>query len=264
MMPPGTDYRRKPGNIIAAVDIGSYTARLLIAEKTDSPPGFRALHRRRAYIKLAEGFKEGEGGKISEAAIFRLESVLGDFKVACMEWNASEIRSLATGVMRRAENKDQVVRRIMDGWGKQIQVITGEEEAKLTSLGVMQALPFDHVAVVIFDLGGGSTEFLHRKGTTAEVLSIPLGAVVFSQQYTPSTPPCAGEVAQLEKNVDSLLHHTLLPWEKSFERPRSLAGTGGTVATLAAMIHGIDSQDIRPSLINGLKIDRNKLSGLID
>jgi len=181
-----------------------------------------------------------------------------------MAWNASEIRSVATGVMRRAENKDQVVRRIMNGWGKQIQVITGEEEAELTSLGVMQALPLDHVTVVIFDLGGGSTEFLYRKGTTAEVLSVPLGSVVFSQQYTPSPPPCAGEVAQLEKNVDSLLHHTLLPWDKSFERPRILAGTGGTIATLAAMIHAIDSQDIRPSLINGLKIDRYKLSGLID
>lgn len=263
MMPPGTDYRRKTGTTLAAVDIGSYTARLLIAEKTESPPGFHALHRRRAYIKLAEGFEEEGGGKISEAAILRLLSVLGDFSVACKEWNASEIYSVATGVMRWAENKAQVIRRIMNGWGKQIQVITGEEEARLTSLGVMHAVPLNHAIVVIFDLGGGSTEFSYRKGTAVEVVSIPLGSVVFSQKYMPSAPPRSGAVAQLEKKVDSLLHRTLIHWENSFEVPGILAGTGGTVATLAAMIHGIESLNIRPRLINGLKINRNELLGLI-
>ena len=264
MMLPGTDCRKKPGTAFAAVDIGSYTARLLIAEKSDSPPGFRALLRRRAYIKLAEGFKEGEGGKISEEAILRLLSVLGDFKTACQEWNAIEIRSVATGVMRRAENKDQVVQRIMHGWGRQVQVINGEDEAKLTGLGVIQALPLDHAAFVIFDLGGGSTEFLYRKGTAMEALSIPLGTVIFSQQYTPSAPPVAGAIAHLEKNVDAMLHRTLPPRDKSFVEPWILAGTGGTVTTLAAMIHGIDTLDIHPTLINGLKIDYDKLLGLID
>ena len=97
-----------------------------------------------------------------------------------------------------------------------------------------------------------------------DVLSIPMGAVIFSQQYTPSAPPGAGAIAQLERNVDAMLHRALCPWHKSFEEPWILAGTGGTVTTLAAMIHGIDTLDIHPTLINGLKIDHDKLLGLID
>jgi exopolyphosphatase/guanosine-5'-triphosphate,3'-diphosphate pyrophosphatase len=97
-----------------------------------------------------------------------------------------------------------------------------------------------------------------------EVLSIPLGAAVFSQQYMPTDPPGAGAIAQLEKNVDALLHHALLPWVRFLKEPWILAGTGGTVTTLAAMIHGIDTPDIHPTMINGLKIDKDTLSDLID
>lgn len=250
--------------VIAAVDIGSYTARLLIAEKTVSPPGFRTLYRKRAYINLAEQFKGGERGEISEGAILRLLTALGEFDISCKRWNATEKHSVATGVMRRAENKEEVIQRAVKGWGNLIQIITGVEEARLTSLGVMQALALDQTTTVIFDLGGGSTEFFLRKGTAVNILSIPMGSVIFSQQYMPSAPPGTEAVKHLVNNVDSMLYGALSPWDRSFEEPWVLAGTGGTVVTLAAIIHGLDTLNIRSSLINGLKIERDKLSALVE
>ena len=166
--------------------------------------------------------------------------------------------------MRRAANKEQVIQRATDGWERHISIITGDEEARLTGLGVMHAHTLDHAGLVIFDLGGGSTEFLYREGSAMRVLSIPLGTAVFSQQYTPFAPPGAESVYQLKANADSILHLALLPPNRSLEGPRTLMGTGGTVTSLAAMIHGIDTRHIRPSLINGLEIDTKKLSSLID
>ena len=97
------------GTKIASIDIGSHTARLLVSQSTGTPSLFRPLLRKRAYIRLAEGFIGNYSRNISQDAMDRAFETLKDFALIAEKNNAKEIRAVATGVVRRAENSELTV-----------------------------------------------------------------------------------------------------------------------------------------------------------
>jgi exopolyphosphatase/guanosine-5'-triphosphate,3'-diphosphate pyrophosphatase len=141
-----------------------------------------------------------------------------------------------------------------------VKTVTGEEEAFLTGLGVRQALQVNKEPFVIFDLGGGTTEFLIGVRGEIQAFSLPVGAAIYTRRFIRSDPPCAREVESLEKEISSVMQAFHLP------RPSEgclLVGTGGTVTTLAALIHKISMDETSPERMNGLILAMTDLEDLL-
>ncbi len=247
----------------ASIDIGTHTARLLIARKRGIPGHLTPLARKRAYIRLAEGLSQSKNKGIPSVAIDRTLNVLKNFSGYLKRFNVHSVNAVATGVIREAPNRDQFLDRIYEETGIRVKVITGVEEAYLTAKGAMQALDIFTDPFMVFDLGGGSTEFLIGTEGTRVARSVPLGAMILTKRYFRSDPPGEGAVVALSRHVDRCLLDADLnvPGDQNLSL---LVGTGGTVVTLAAMLHGIPVGDIAADRINGLLLKRQKIETLFN
>ncbi|MFH0845144.1 MAG: hypothetical protein V1930_06670, partial [Pseudomonadota bacterium] len=141
--------------------------------------------------------------------------------------------------------------------------ISGEEEARLTCKGVLHSLNMDNNPFLIFDLGGGSTEFVAGQIEANEVKSLPLGTLILTQRYLSKDPPDEEGLKALAHHVDRVLKEGLpQPFHK--EGNRLLVGTGGTVTTLAAMEEGISTEEISPERMNGVILRRDALEAFFE
>ena len=250
------------GQNIASIDIGTHTARLLIAGRLESPRLFKQIARKRTYIYLSEGFDRRETASISSNAIERTIIALEDFRVTAQKFDAGKVLAVSTGIVRKSSNAAHFIRLIHDRTGIDVRIISGKEEAYLTGKGVLHFLPI-HGPFVIFDLGGGTTEFVSGQENAREYRSIPLGAVELTQKYFDSDPPGEDKIKAISEYADILLA-AALPGEKYSTGPVKLIGSGGTVTTLAAMLHGMDVRDISHERLNGMILHRDRIRNIFE
>jgi exopolyphosphatase/guanosine-5'-triphosphate,3'-diphosphate pyrophosphatase len=164
-------------------------------------------------------------------------------------------------VFREATNRDEFLNRIYENTGIGVRLITGDEEALLSGKGVSNALNINAHPFLMFDLGGGSTEFLSRSKDGQLIRSFPLGAVTLTQTYIYSDPPEERGLGRLSRHIDASLKKFQLG-PLGTEDPSFVIGTGGTVTTLAAMLHRISLKETNPDSINGLIVKMPKLEAL--
>jgi len=246
--------------ILASIDLGSHTARLLIARWTEETSILKPLLRRRTYVRLARDFEAAEARTIKEPALDRTVRCLKEFRRICESFDLSFMQVVATGVVREALNREDVIRRIRQETDLPVRLLSGEEEAGLTALGISRAMELGDNPFVAFDLGGGSTEFFVAGRQSPRVLSIPLGAAVLTERYLVSDPPLEEEVGRARARVKELLMQCAVG---DFPRETfSLVGTGGTVTTLAAIIYGVGADEIDPERMNGLVLEREPVEAL--
>jgi exopolyphosphatase/guanosine-5'-triphosphate,3'-diphosphate pyrophosphatase len=245
----------------ASIDIGSHTARLLIADKSGPQGILRPLIRKRDYIRLSEGFDRAGEKTIQPNAIDRTLDALKGFSQTLKTFDVGSVHAVATGLFREAANRDEFLDRIYESTGIRVRTITGDEEALLTGKGVLNALDIRKKPFIIFDLGGGSTEFLSGRGGRQTVRSIPLGAGILTQAYLKADPPEKNEIRVLSAYIDQILTESGME-EVGAGDVYLVVGTGGTVTTLGAMTHRVPVEDITPEVINGLTIERSQIEGL--
>jgi exopolyphosphatase/guanosine-5'-triphosphate,3'-diphosphate pyrophosphatase len=247
---------------VASIEIGSNSIRMLIAEKSESDTPVRPVLRRRVITRLGEDFNKKEIGTIKPGPMARSIAALKDFLSIASQCGVSSPIVVATGVVRKAVNRNDFVTLIAERLGHTIKVVSGKEEADLTFVGVLSSLNHAGEPLVIFDLGGGSTEFIWANNREGKSISIELGVVILTEDYLITDPPKDGEIDQLIRHIEDTFERGLDPL-KQIEKGRfSIVGTGGTTVTLAAMIHGIAEDDFNETKINGLVITR-KAVGLL-
>ena len=216
--------------------------------------------RKRAYVRLALDFESPERGTLKQAGIERALKSLGEFKAEIETYQAARTRTVATGVVRLAANRTPFIELVREKTGIAVEVLSGEEEARLTGLGIRHGLDLGNRPFLAFDLGGGSTEFLSVAGQgRSRAWSLPLGAMIMTQRHLISDPPEKNEIESLKREARGVLL-------KAFPDDvmgTLLAGTGGTVTTLAAMVHGIDVGAISPETMNGLLLKGDALEALL-
>jgi exopolyphosphatase/guanosine-5'-triphosphate,3'-diphosphate pyrophosphatase len=250
------------GTRLASIEIGSHTARLLVAQRMRTPELFEPLFRKRAYIRLAQDFHLERRYAIKPKAIGRALKSLADFASVIRRYGVEESHAVCTGVVREASNRDEFLRLSYEHAGIEVEVISGEEEAWLTEKGVLHALGKGDPPSMIFDLGGGSTEFTYGEPQSRKVKSLPLGATVFTERYVTSDPPKREALEALGKEVDRLLRASF-SGHSYLKNDGIVVGTGGTVTTLAAMIYAISTKEIRPERMNGLILRMQQLKDLL-
>ncbi len=233
-------------NLLAAVDIGTNSVRLLIAKPNNRllDTQLRALR----MCRLGEGMTSGEG--LQPQAVARTVQALQEFKALLETYGVHQIRTVATSAVREAPNAAFFVDHVRSQTGLAVDVIGGKEEAYLSYLGACKALPEIGGGVVI-DIGGGSTEFTWPSGEkNSETLvshSIPLGAVRLTEQ--PLLPP--GILAGLKPALEPL----------QAAKPAFLIGVGGTITTLASVDQKLPVYD--PERVHGYRLSRGAVERIL-
>jgi exopolyphosphatase/guanosine-5'-triphosphate,3'-diphosphate pyrophosphatase len=184
----------------AAVDIGSNSVRLLVSDITPgSPP--RELAAAREVTRLGESvFRTGV---VSPEAIALVCSVLARMAQTYRPFDVVGIRAVATAAIRDASNQTEFLDRASEAIGAQVEVISGQEEARLIHLGVQSTWPHRTQRVLIVDVGGGSAEIIQSEaGKMANAYSKPVGAVRLTEVFLKSDPPEERALHRLDEYIE--------------------------------------------------------------
>jgi exopolyphosphatase / guanosine-5'-triphosphate,3'-diphosphate pyrophosphatase len=239
---------------VGAIDVGSNTLRLLIAHIE----GNRVLPvcRDCEIVRLGRNFFPER--VIGSQPLLSALKVLERFQRTGVQEGVVRFRAAGTGVLRESLNALQFLEAVRRTTGIAIEVLSGEEEARLSALGVLSVFHDITEPTCIFDLGGGSVEFIWvQSGKIRETVSLPLGAVGLTEQFLFSDPPMKQEIGRLRKHCLEKLQ-TIINISESVS---CLIGTAGTVTTLTAMAQKLTEYD--PSRINGSVLDQNTLDRLL-
>jgi len=232
----------------AAVDIGTNTVRLLLGDVVDG--SIRSPQYLQTITRLGGGMTKQEG--LTPAAMERTLSALKNYAAFLTTTPLSQLRVVATEAMRRAVNSAEFVREVQQQTGFFIEIISGEEEARLTTGGVLSVLdPLPRYSLV-FDIGGGSTEFILLAGRQIQFhKSYPLGVVGLAEQV--SFPNSEQAITDTLGSLLSALSHL---YPKGLP-PLELIGTAGTLTTLAAL--SLEMRRYDRSLVNNHILERTWL-----
>jgi len=242
---------------IAALDLGSNSFHILLA--ICSNDCVKIIHREKHLIRLRG---EGENYFITQEKIETAVNIMRRFKDICNEYSA-EIHAVATSSIREASNNNQLITRIKNETNIDVKIITGEEEADLVLHSLMYSISKLPQNYLLFDLGGGSTEFIvvenHRVSFKT---SLKIGAVRFAQKYCDTD----GNI-QLEKefisDIKTLLNEIKvnLNSEKNYE----CYGMGGTVSSAVNIVEcNLHNKKMKFEKLKGRSIQSNELKAMIE
>ncbi len=248
--------------ILAGIDIGTNSLRLLVAEI--GPGSFRELYSDRRITRLGQNLDHT--GLLSPDAQERSMDALVVFAEMIRRHQATHVAAVGTSALRNAQNSAEYLSKVKKRTGLAVTVITGEKEARLTLLGVARALS-DVIgkdglpaSAFVIDIGGGSTELIM---TTPELAprsaSLPLGAVYLAERFIKHDPPSPDEMTLLRRAIkESLEQHSagITPYPDAV-----FVGTAGTITTLAAMDQRLPQYD--PDRINRYPMARTSVDAIV-
>jgi exopolyphosphatase/guanosine-5'-triphosphate,3'-diphosphate pyrophosphatase len=240
--------------VFAAIDVGTNTVRLLLGEVA----GGRIIAERyeRTITRLGGGFSPQSG--LAPEAMERTLRTLSQYAALTAEASADAVAVFGTAVLREAKNAAELQARFFRATGLNLEIISGKQEALLSCRGVRNGLEPTPDKCLIFDIGGGSTEFiLHCQGKIRFQNSYPLGVVSLSEHFNDSERQRARIDEVLDCLADDLSRSSCDP---AALRDVQLVGTAGTVTTLAAVHLGLTAYDRRR--INNLLLSRDELAAL--
>ncbi len=216
---------------VAAIDLGSNTVRLLVAD-VDGAGAWKEVARDRRITRLGEGLHAA--GAVTPAAIRRTADALAEYGEKARRLGADEIAVVGTSAVREAANRSEIVAAIREAAGLSVEVIDGEEEARRMWLGVRSEVgtPPGTTAVVV-DIGGGSTEWIAGDDDVSSLVSLPVGVVRLSEQF-PVRRALSSEERERLRDV-ALEAASRAAVVVRPDPPVHVIGTAGTPTTLAAL-----------------------------
>ncbi len=251
----------------ASIDIGSNTFRMLIARPVADRP-WETVYYTHRIVRLGEGLHHT--GRLSDAGMQRAVAAMQEFSAIIKSHGVSptDTHAVATAAMREAANGPLLRQRIFEESGIAIRVIDGDTEAELSLAGASAVLHAEtRRDMLLFDIGGGSTEFVRAAdGTLIDAISRKLGVVRLVEAHLHSDPPSAADYQAMMHTADAHLAEVEAHWGDA-RIPGHLVGTAGTVTTLAAVhmnLHPYDADSINNHVItaNEFYALRDRLLGL--
>jgi exopolyphosphatase / guanosine-5'-triphosphate,3'-diphosphate pyrophosphatase len=226
---------------VAAIDCGTNSIRLLVADATDG--GLTDVTRRMEIVRLGQGVDRT--GRLAPEAIERTRVALADYAAQIGELGAEKVRMVATSASRDAENADEFRAMVLDTLGAAPEVVSGDEEARLSFTGAVRGLAFPGPYLVV-DIGGGSTEFVVGSSTVDAARSMDIGCVRMTERHLHSDPPTAAEIAAATVDIDDLVEEAVAA--VGGRQARTVVGLAGSVTTVAAI--ALDLPEYQPERIH--------------
>lgn len=271
---PGSQPSDKPSSdsTFASIDIGSHTIRMIIA-RLEENGRIRPLRFERRITRLARDFGGGEvlqPDRMSESM-----AALHEYAELLESHHVGAVACGATGVVRRARNNQDFLESVFERTGLRVSILSETSEAVLSARGILSVLEKPEGIILLFDLGGGSTEFLLVDTSRPEPLwstSVFIGAATVTERHLTGDPPppasvsravaaIADELKAPLAAVEGLLRSSsLAPIPEPY--PLLVVGTAGTVTTLAAMY--LKMTRYEPFRVNGLVLPESWLNEAVD
>jgi len=245
---------------VAAVDCGTNSLRLLLADVDPGRAELTDVARRMEIVRLGQGVDKT--GRLAPEALARTIAVLRDYADIIASSGVQAVRMVATSATRDADNAAEFVRGVKEVLGVAPEVLTGAEEAVLSFTGATAELAAgpDRGPFLVTDIGGGSTEFVLGRGGYGgagsppviggfrgvvppghSAISVDVGCVRLTERHLHGDPPTGDEVAAAISDIDAALD--MVAAEVPVRQARTLIGLAGSVTTIAAIAMGLTAYD---------------------
>lgn len=239
---------------IAAIDVGTNTAQLLVADVADGPgagetPRVERIHVAERFVRLGEGVDAT--GRIGEPALRRLRDALRDHREAADALGAEQFVVCATSASRDAANRDAVIRFVREETDLPYEILPGEEEATWSFAAACAPFADLHDATLVVDVGGGSTELIagtdpsgytpHAERAITSRVSLDIGCIRLTERYFSAQPPASSDIDAAQEAIEAALDHAPLQASVQGGAAPVIIGTAGTATALALVDGGPDS-----------------------
>ncbi|MEV7151643.1 Ppx/GppA phosphatase family protein [Streptomyces sp. NPDC093084] len=232
---------------VAAIDCGTNSIRLLVADADPATGELVDLDRRMVIVRLGQGVDRT--GRLAPEALERTFAACREYAAVIKEYGAERLRFVATSASRDAENRDEFVRGVLDILGVEPEVISGDQEAEFSFAGATRELAGrDDLArpFLVVDIGGGSTEFVVGDTSVRAARSVDVGCVRMTERHLVhegrvSDPPTEAETAAVRADIERALD--LAEQTVPLREARTLVGLAGSVTTLSAIHQGLPEYD---------------------
>lgn len=237
---------------VAVIDLGSNSARLITMD-VRANGSYNLIYHQKETIRLGEGVQGSN--RLQPEPMRRALQTLAAYAARCRLLQADTVIAVATAAVRKAANREQFLQQVQAETGLELQVLSGEEEAWLGSLGVINTLAITDA--LIFDLGGGSMELsLIQQRQLACSASLPWGTVSLTEQFGTADRVNCEQLRQLTAAVREQLEG--LSWARDISVP--LVGVGGTARNLAKMVQ--QERGYPFARVHGYEVTREEIAGL--
>ncbi|MCP9958700.1 Ppx/GppA phosphatase family protein [Streptomyces sudanensis] len=223
---------------VAAVDCGTNSIRLLVADVDPDAGTLVDLDRRMTVVRLGQGVDRT--GRLAPEALERTFAACRQYAALIRELGAEKVRFVATSASRDAENREDFVRGVQEILGVEPEVVTGRQEAEFSFTGATRELAGTDEYLVV-DIGGGSTEFVVGTGHVEAARSVDIGCVRLTERHVRHDPPAPDEVAAIRADVRAAI--ALAEETVPLREARTLVGLAGSVTTVAAIALGLAEYD---------------------
>jgi len=230
---------------VAAIDCGTNSIRLLVADVDPATGALHDLTRRMTVVRLGQGVDKT--GEFAPEALDRTFAALDGYAEACRELGAERVRFVATSATRDARNRDIFLDGVRSRIGVTPEVISGHEEASLSFRGVVSAVSDAAAPYLVVDLGGGSTELALGHAQLDAAYSMDVGCVRLTERHLTANPPTAQQQADAVADVRAALAQA--SGTVQLGRARTLIGVAGSITTVTAHALGLPAYD--PVAIHG-------------
>ena len=224
---------------MAAIDCGTNSLRLLVADVDRDTGRLSDVDRRMEIVRLGEGVDAT--GRLADAPLARTMRVLRAYRQIIEEAATSAVRMVATSATRDAANAADFTAGVRGILAVEPEVLSGEEEALLSFTGATAELAGAAAGpYLVTDIGGGSTEFvLGDPGSVTAAVSVNIGCVRMTERHLHGDPPEAGQIAAARADIGAALD--VVAGAIPVAAARTLVGLAGSVTTVAALALGLDS-----------------------
>lgn len=249
----------KVGDILAAMDLGTNSFHLVVAEIVDKNR-FNVLTKDKEVVRLGTSGKEMK--HITPEAMDRALTALKRFKKVADSFDAT-IRAVATSATREAKNREEFIDKVKEETGIEIEVVSGYEEGRLIYVGVLQALNVYDKRILLIDIGGGSTEFfLCEKGSVVSGISLKIGAVRLTNKFFKGDKIKESSVEEAREFIKGEINP--IKRELKGKKFDMVVGTSGTITNIGAMILKRENDDIDKDFnMNNFTYDRDSFYDLM-
>jgi exopolyphosphatase/guanosine-5'-triphosphate,3'-diphosphate pyrophosphatase len=222
---------------VAAIDCGTNSIRLLIADITDGK--FKEVLRTMEIVRLGQGVDQNKS--FHPDAINRTLLAVEKFAQLIASKGVEKIRFCATSATRDAGNRELFTDGVERILGVKVEVIPGEQEAALSFIGATKELSQSDGPFLVVDIGGGSTEFVFGSKTVESAKSVNIGCVRMSERHLNLQPPTMASIAEAIIDIDIAI--TQAAKEVPITEAKSLVAVAGTATTVAAAALKLENYD---------------------
>ena len=247
---------------VAAIDIGTNSIHLLIAEVDEQLRSFGVLLAEKATTRLGE--RDPVSGDLSAEAMERAFRTLRHDCQLAESHGVEQIVTAATSAVREAPNGGQFLQTLQEQLGLEVDLVSGPEEARLIYLGVLSGMAFGERAHAIIDIGGGSTELVLADGSDARVLtSTRIGAVRLQREFCQPDPLPPERRGFLQAYIQGAMDPAVAELKKALRAGETiqLVGTSGTAMALAALAAAEDPTP--PLKLQGYRLSKERIDQLV-